>query len=118
VLKAYKFRLYPNGDQQQLIEKTFGCCRLVYNLALEVKMAAYRSLRVSLSSFDLCNQLADLKEVSPWLNEVYSQALQASVRKIDIAFKNFFHGSGFPKFKKKSGHQSFQCPNNTRRVHF
>ena len=63
-------------------------------------MAAYRSLRVSLSSFDLCNQLAGLKEVSPWLNEVYSQALQASVRKIDIAFKNFFHGSGFPKFKK------------------
>ena len=81
-------------------------------------MAAYSSLRVSLSSFDLCNQLAGLKEVSPWLNEVYSQALQASVRKIDIAFKNFFHGSGFPKFKKKSGHQSFQCPNNTRRVDF
>ena len=50
-------------------------------------MAAYRSLRVSLSSFDLCNQLADLKEVSPWLNEVDSQALQAIS---DVSIGEFF----------------------------
>ena len=98
------------------MEKTFGCCRFVYTLALEVKTSAYKSAGVSLSAFDLFYQLTDLKTVTPWLKEVDSQALQASVKRIDRAFDNFFRGNGFPKFKKKSGHQSFQCPNNTRRV--
>jgi putative transposase len=118
VLKPYRYRLYPNECQRQLIEKTFGCCRFVYNLALEVKTSAYKSAGVSLSAFDLFYQLTDLKTVTPWLKEVDSQALQASVKRIDRAFDNFFRGNGFPKFKKKSGHQSFQCPNNTRRVDF
>jgi len=60
--------------------KTFGCFRLVYNLALEIKIAANRSFRVSLSLFDLYFQLTELMEVSPWLIEEYSQALQASVK--------------------------------------
>lgn len=118
MLKAYKYRIYPNADQKQKIDQTIGICRLVYNLALEVKMRAWKG-GVKLSSFDLCYQLVELKEAYPWIAEVDSQALQASVKKLDIAFKKFFRGAGYPKFKsKKIGAESFQCPSNTRKVEF
>lgn len=118
MLKAYKYRIYPTPEQTVLIEKSIGCCRLVYNLALQVKMTAYNDAGIKLSAFDLCYQLNALKDEYQWLREVDSQALQAAVKKVDISFKNFFRGNGFPKFKSKSGKQSFQCPNSCRRIDF
>jgi putative transposase len=118
MLKAYKYRIYPDHNQQIMIERTFGICRLVYNLALECKIRAWQSAQRTLSAFDLINQLPELKEDFPWMAEVDSQAVQSSVKKVEVSFRNFFRGKGFPKFKKKSGHQSFQCPNNSRRVDF
>lgn len=118
MFKAYKYRIYPNENQKKLIEQTFNACRLVYNLGLGIKIDAFKQHGVKISSFDLCYQLGELKSEYDWLKEVDSQALQASVKKIDIAFKNFYNGNGYPKFKKKSNKQSFQCPNNTRKVDF
>jgi putative transposase len=119
MLRGYKYRIYPNVDQKNKIDRTIGSCRLVYNLALEVKITAWKEAKKSLSGFDLVNQLVELKEDNPWMYEIDSQSLQASVRKVEMAFKNFFNGSGFPKFKnKKTGTQSFKCPNNTRRIDF
>ena len=118
MLKAYRYRIYPTENQRQQIEQTFGCCRLVYNLALGIKIDAYRNHGVNLSAIDLCYQLADAKQDWDFLRAVDSQALQASIKKIDIAYKSFFNGGGFPKFKRKSGKQSFQCPNNKREVDF
>lgn len=117
MLKAYKYRLYPNKDQQDQIDKTIGCCRLVYNLALETKKTLYEYYGVKVSAIDLCYQLVELKNAYTWLKEVDSQALQAAVKKIDVSYKNFFRGAGFPKFKSgKRGVQSFQVPNNARRI--
>jgi putative transposase len=99
-----------------MFEKTFGVCRLIYNLGLEVKIRAWQGSQKNVSALDLCYQLPELKEAYPWIAEIDSQSLQASIKKLDKSFQNFFRGSGYPKFKKKSGHQSFQCPNNTRRV--
>jgi putative transposase len=118
MLKGYKYRLNPTENQIKLIEQTFGCCRLVYNVCLQVKIWAYKDAGIRLSSFDLCYQLAEAKKDYPWMQVVDSQALQAAVKKVDIAFKNFFRNEGFPKFKRKSDRQSFQCPNNTRKVDF
>lgn len=118
MLKSYKYRIYPDAGQKAKIDQTIGVCRLVYNLALDVKMRAWRS-GVKLSSFDLCYQLVELKKAYPWIAEVDSQALQAAVKKVDVAFKNFFRGAGYPKFKsRKLGTQSFQCPNHKREVDF
>ncbi len=117
ILKAYKYRLYPTSKQTELINKHLGACRFVYNLALETKIEAYKRGK-NLSGFDLCYQLADLKKEVDWLRELDSQALQASVKKIDRAFKNFFTGSGYPKFKKRRGHQSFQCPHEVKRINW
>lgn len=117
MIKAYKYRIYPNREQIEKIEKTINVCRLVYNLALETKIIAWQSARKLLTSYDLCYQLPELKKAYPWMKDVDSQALQASVKNIDKAYKSFFRGAGFPKFKnKRKGVQSFQCPANVRRV--
>lgn len=110
MLKAYKYRIYPTASQAAQIGKTFGCCRLMYNLALQCKIDAYKANGTKLSAFDLCYQLVDLKKEYEWLKEVDSQALQAAVKNVDKAFKGFFEGSGYPKYKSKFGTQSFQSP--------
>lgn len=118
MLRAYKYRLYPNADQEKLIKQTMGCARLVYNLALQVKIDTYKANGVNITAYELCRQLTELKQYYEWMRQVDSQALQASVKKVDVTFKNFFRGSGYPKFKSKTGRQSFQCPNNTRKIDF
>lgn len=116
ILKAYKYRLYPTKDQVAMINKTIGVCRFLYNLALETKIYAYRSHGKTLSAFDLCYQLTELKREYPWIAEIDSQAAQASIKKIDTAFKNFFSGRGYPKYKSKRNDGSFQCPNEVKRI--
>jgi len=109
VIKAIKYRIYPTELQTELLDKHISACRFVYNLALETKQAAWSSVRVNLSRFDLINQLPDLKSHCEWLKEVSSQSLQASVSKMDSAYTNFFNGkSNFPRFKnKKTSRKSF-----------
>lgn len=116
MFKGFVYRIYPTESQEELIEKTFGCCRLVYNLALETKINAWKSAGINLSAFDLMKQLTDLKKEYRWMTKVDSQALQASIRNLDRAYKNFFNGGGFLKFKSKGGRQTFQCPNNKREI--
>jgi len=116
MLKAYKYRIYPTKDQQIKIDQSINVCRLVYNLALETKIRAWQSAQKTITAIDLCYQLVELKDAYDWIAKVDSQALQASVKNLDKAFHGFFLGKGFPKFKSKKGRQSFQCPNNTRRI--
>ena len=118
MFRSYKYRIYPTKEQINVIDKTFGVCRLVYNIALQTKIETYKSNGTKLSTFDLHKQLTEMKQEYDWMQEVDSQALQASVKKVDVAFKNFFRGSGYPKFKNKHGRQSFRCPNNTRKIDF
>jgi putative transposase len=113
MLKAYKYRIYPTEKQKVLLEKHFGVCRFVYNLALETKIEAYKK-GLSLSRFDLQSQMVELKEDLPWMYEVNSQALCSSLLNLDLAYKGFFKGGGFPRFKSKHGKQSFLCPQGTK----
>ena len=110
--KAFKYRLYPTEPQKELIAKHIGSSRFVYNLALETKNAAYIGAKHNYSAFDLVKQLPELKKELPWLKEVNSQSLQQAIQNMDIAFKKFFKGAGFPKFKKKSNKGSFSIPQN------
>lgn len=113
MFKAFKYRLYPTEPQKELIAKHIGSSRFVYNLALETKNAAYISAKHDYSAFDLVKQLPELKKELPWLKEVNSQSLQQAIQNMDIAFKKFFKGAGFPKFKSKHrGKQSFAIPQN------
>jgi len=112
--RAYKYRIYPNKEQQELLEKHFGCVRFVYNWGLSEKIEAYQKDKKRLSCFDLINKITELKKKKEfeWLNEVNSQSLQMSLRNLDNAFTRFFRKKkGFPNFKsKKRNINSFQIP--------
>jgi putative transposase len=116
MLKTYKYRIYPNVEQQEQLAKAFGCVRFVYNLGLETKIAAWTSAKKTYSCIDLANQMKELKDAgAPWLKDCPSQALQMSLRNLDNAYTNFFkRGNGFPKFKNKHGKQSLQFPQGIR----
>lgn len=111
MLKAFKYRLYPTPNQQVLLEKHFGCTRLIYNLSLETKINTYKTENKSLNYYDLANKLKTIKDDKPYLKEINSQALQQSLKHLDSAYKKFFRDKkGFPKFKNKHAKQSFTCP--------
>ena len=112
MLKGYKYRIYPNEEQVIQIEKTFGCCRFVYNQLLAKKIDLYKNEQKSMSKTDCnnyCNRI--LKKEYEWLKEVDKFALTNSIYNLDEAYKNFFRrvkqGNdkvGFPKFKSKKNH--------------
>ncbi len=114
MLRAYKYRIYPTDEQKVLFAKTFGCCRFVYNWALNLKIEAYRQEKRSVAYKEVQDRLVnELKKENQWLAEVNSQALLNSIRNLDIAYKNFFrdtHAVEFPRFKSRKNRQSFQCP--------
>jgi len=111
MLKAYKYRIYPNKEQEIQLSKHFGACRFIYNLALETKMAAYSSAKVNLNRYDLQVQMKELKQECEWLNKINAQSLQTELMHLDAAYLKFFKGaSKFPNFKNKYDKQSFQCP--------
>lgn len=106
--------MFPNQEQEVLLSKHFGHCRFLWNLALETKTNAYLSAKVNYSRFDLQKQLVDLKKECEWLKEVNSQSLQSVLQNLDLAYKKFFKGAGFPKFKSKHSNQSFHIPQNVK----
>ena len=113
ILKGYKYRLYPTKQQEELLNKHFGCNRWIYNYALDKKIKAFKEQQVSLSRFDIQKDLPMLKQQpdTVWLSEVNAQSLQASLENLDRAYKNFFRTkTGFPKFKSKHNKQSFRIP--------
>lgn len=113
MFRAYKYRISPTNSQKELIAKHIGSSRFVYNLALETKTTAYLGSKHNFSPFDLIKQLPELKKECEWLKEVNSQSLQQSIQNMDIAFKKFFKGAGYPKYKSKhKGNQSFSIPQN------
>ena len=115
--KSLKYRIYPKKAQQELINKHIGSVRFVYNLALATKTNAYVSHKINISRYDLQRQLKDLKKECEWLREVNSQSLQYSLLNLDIAYRNFFKGAGFPKYKSKhNNRQSFSIPQNVKIV--
>ena len=106
--KAYKFRIYPNKEQEELIQKTFGCCRFVYNKFLSLKNELYETKKKNLTYGQMCKQLTELKNELIWLKEVDSDALQKELKNLNQAYENFFKKRAkFPKFKsRKNNHKS------------
>ena len=115
MFRAYKYRLYPNQEQEMLFGKHFGCCRWVFNWGLAQKTQAWQNHKKRLGRYDLDKQLPKLKKQpeTEWLSEVNSQALQQSPVHLELAFDEFFkEKKGYPRFKSKHGPQSFSCPQN------
>ena len=110
--KAYKLRIYPTDFQRELIEKTFGCTRYIYNNFLAERKNKYEESKIKVHVYEQLKELTDLKREKEWLREIDSCALQACVYNLDDAFQGFFYGKGYPKFRAKGVHDSFRT-NNT-----
>lgn len=111
MLKSFKYRLYPNKTQEIQIQKTFGCCRFVYNQTLAYRKNLYETEKKSINKIG-CNNYVNqvLKKKYDWLKEVDKFALTNSVYNMDNAYQNFFKEySGYPKFKsKKNNRKSYK----------
>ena len=111
MLKSYKYRIYPNKEQIELIQKTFGCCRFVYNQTLSKRKSLYEEDKSTMSKFDCiryCTKV--LKSEYNWLREVDKWALENSIINMDTAYSTFLSGkSGYPKYKsKRFSHKSYK----------
>jgi putative transposase len=112
IQKGYKFRIYPNKEQEIFLMKSFGSTRFIYNWALAFKNQEYTNTKKSSNYYELNKKLPELKKEFPWLTEIYSQTIQSSLRNLDNAFTRFFKKQGkYPRFKSKNKNDfSFQIP--------
>ena len=119
MLKAYKFRLYPNEEQRIYLAKTFGCTRFVYNRMLAERIKSYeenKDLDIKAMKYPTP---AQYKKEFPWLKEVDSLALANAQMNLNKAYKNFFRDKsiGFPKFKKKTNTNKYTTNNQKGTVY-
>lgn len=138
MLKAYKYRLYPNKAQKELIDKTFGCCRFVYNFARgqqkkeedmwskvkDMQQQGYPFQDYKSKFFNKVenvNAVKELKKNYVWLSEVDSIALQSSIENLASAYDKYYKKQGGKpifKSKKKNDVRSYttKCVNNNIRI--
>ena len=112
--KGVKFRIYPNSKQKDLINKTLGCCRLIYNKGLVMRKDSFDN-GSKIGYKETSSMLTKLKKDNEYsfLKDVDSIALQQSLRDLDRAYKNFFNKlANYPNFKSKHNHhQSYRTIN-------
>ena len=114
MLKAYKYRIYPNKEQKLYLAKTFGCTRFIYNQMLADRIKLYeenKDLDIKRIKYPTP---AQYKKEYPWLKEVDSLALANAQMNLDKAYKNFFRDKsvGFPKYKSKKTNRFSYTTNN------
>ena len=104
--KGYIFRLYPNELQKELIEKSFGCSRYIYNYFLG-KNNEY------INSYESIKEIPNLIKEKPWLKEVDSCLLRTSIFNLEDSFKRYKSKmSEYPKFKAKTKSRPSYRTNN------
>ena len=111
-MRSYKYKIKPTKEQIVLIEKHLWCCRYVWNFYLEKRKKAYDEEWISLTFYDTTKDLTQLKKELTWLKEVNTQALQATLKDLDLAYNRFFKKiAKYPKFKsKKNPKKWFHIP--------
>lgn len=109
--RSYRFRIYPNIKQLTQIQRTFGCCRFIYNHYLAKRIASYEANQTTFGYNACSSDMTALKKTLSWLTEVDSTALQSSLKDLDTAYQSFFRRvksgekPGFPRFKSKHDHR-------------
>jgi putative transposase len=115
--KGYVYRAYPNAKQRELIKKTFGCKRFIYNHFLDLRKARWENDKKNMTFFEMNKLLTPLKQEKDFLREPDKNALQNALRDLDKAYDNFFgtvnsprkRKFGYPRFKsKRDNYQSYR----------
>lgn len=110
IKKSFKYELRLTEEQRIIFSKILGCCRYIRNKGLHTKKKLWEESKKNISRFELDKLLTEMKRDFDWLRVPPSQALQQVNKDLDQSFKNFFKGSGYPKFKKKEKGGSFRLP--------
>ena len=111
MFKAYRLRLYHDGEQKVLIETHTASCRCVWNHFPDLRNNEYARMGKGMSYKDESVLLPALKEEKEWLNGINSQSLQQELLCLDSAFHGFFKKiSKYPIFKKNKTGGSFAVP--------
>ena len=106
---AFRYRFYPTPEQVNLLNRTFGCVRVVYNRARAAREEAWIERKERCGFLQTNALLTAWKKDTElaWLNEVSSVPLQQALRHLDKAYQNFFRKTArYPRFKTKDGKQS------------
>jgi len=113
---AFKFRMYPNKQQEAMLDVTLETCRHLYNTALADRKDAYELEGLGRSYEDQAAVLTKVKRGNPYLSSVFSQVTQDVLRRVDKSFKAFFRRvkaggePGYPRFKGAGRYKSFTYP--------
>lgn len=118
VIRTYQYKLKPSKQHVQKFERWLGVCRLIYNMALEIRDAWYKKRNVTISKTELQKQITDIRNEWEWIGDIHSQVLQDVTDRLFRAYDNFFRRikerrqgkrvkAGFPKFAKKHKFVSF-----------
>lgn len=116
MLKSYKYRIYPNKQQRQIIDQTISLCQQLYNSALEHRIVLYKGKKISINYHDQAKELKEIKQALPEYQTIYSQVLQDALKRLDKAYQNFFRRvklgqtPGFPRFQSYKRYNSFTYP--------
>ena len=119
--RGFKYRIYPTAQQKVLFERTFGCCRFVYNKVLEEQIRLYESGAKKMAKYASFKWMtANLKPAFPFLQEVDATALMNSTFHLHEAYNKFFQKTGgFPKFKqKRKSKQSYTASCNKNSIRY
>lgn len=108
VYKSFKYKLRLTPEQKNICYQTIGICRFVWNKGLELKKKLWKESKQNISCFQLDKRLTKWKKQSTWMSVAPSQSLQQVIKFLDKAFKSFFDGFGYPRFKNKYDDKSFR----------
>lgn len=115
IIKGYKTELALNDKQRSLFNRYAGTARFVYNWALNDRKTRYEESGESIGKYTQCKNFNSLKyDEFPWITETPYAITESAIANCDIAFKHFFRRvkngekPGYPKFKNRFRHKSFQ----------
>lgn len=112
--KSFKVRIYPTQEQQILLEKNFGASRFIYNHFLKLKQYLYQEFDIKITFNHMSKMLTELKRQKTWLTVPDKCALQNTLKDLDAAYKKFYNGAGYPKFKRKDSKNSYRTNCNIK----
>jgi putative transposase len=114
---SYKYRLYPNKEQIEALQKNFNFCRFLYNSALEERKSHYKKHCKGITYYEQNAELPEIKKLFPEQTKtIFSQTLQGALKQLDCAYKNFFRRvelgeePGYPRFKPEDRFRSICFP--------
>ena len=114
--KQYKYRIYPTDEQKVLLAKTFGCCRYVYNWALELKEKEYWQNRERISEYDMTARVRnELRKEAPWLSEVSSKAIEFAIADLYDGYDNYFEKRAKMTHKRRKNNRQHYHDRGTSR---